>query len=77
MPRPRKYKDAGDRYQAFLDRNPGYTNSDRINEQKREWDRKNRPECPRCDRCGARLKGEKSRALGVCRNCQRKRKSSC
>lgn len=80
MPRPRKYKDSGDRYDAFLEKNPDYQknyaseNSDRVREIKREWARANRPECPRCE-CGARLKGEISRETGICRACRRKPRS--
>ncbi|NJO93953.1 MAG: hypothetical protein HC820_05570 [Hydrococcus sp. RM1_1_31] len=74
MPRPRKYKDSGERREAFLENHPDYDKSDRLREIKREWAKRNRPECPRCSQCDARLKGEKSRALGLCRNCQRKPK---
>ncbi|MGL5805949.1 MAG: hypothetical protein ACRC11_10980 [Xenococcaceae cyanobacterium] len=72
MPQLRKYKDSGERMEAFYERHPDYQNSDRVREIKREWARANRPECPRCE-CGARLKGEKSRKLGLCSGCQRKR----
>lgn len=81
MPRPRKYKDSGDRRKAFLEKHPDYQsnyvsqNSDRVREIKREWARANRPECPRCSQCDARLKSDRNKELGICRNCQRKGKS--
>lgn len=75
MPRPRKYTDSGDRYKAFLDRHPDYQNSDRVRETKREWARANRPDCPKCTYCGARLKSEQTRASGICRACRQKGKS--
>jgi hypothetical protein len=74
MPQPRKYKDSGERREAFLERHPDYDKSDRVREIKREWAKRNRPECPKCA-CGTRLKGQKSRQLGLCASCQRKRVS--
>lgn len=79
MPRPRKYKDASDRYRAFLDRHPNYQqqyredNLDRLTEYKKDWYEKNSSDCPRCSLCGARLKSERTRVDGICRSCRRKK----
>jgi hypothetical protein len=72
MPRPRKYKDSGERYDAFIERHPDYQKRDRVKKTKREWARANSPECPTCTLCGARLKSSQTRASGICRACRRK-----